>query len=91
MKYVEMAATVFWAAGLFGWMLLVWVFVGAAYANRLPAVPWSAVNIFDASDFTTKGNRYRTQAWRCMVCWVIFSTALPALAAALRSLVTSAP
>lgn len=86
MKYVETIVIALWAIGLFGWIVLAWVFVGAAYANRLPAVPWSNVIIFDANNFSTKGRHYRTQAMRCIACWLIFSIVLPALAATLRNL-----
>jgi hypothetical protein len=85
MKYVETTACFLWAVGLFGWVLLAWIFVGVAFANRLPDVPRSNVIIFDASNFTPTGQYYRTQAIRCLACWLIFSIVLPALVAVLRN------
>jgi hypothetical protein len=81
MKYVEITLTWIWAIGSFGWILLAWICAAAAYANRLPTVPWSNVIIFDASNFNHKGQYYRTQAFRCIACWLIFSIAIPAAVA----------
>lgn len=84
MKYVEITLTGIWVIGLFGWFLLAWICAAAAYANRLPTVPWSSVIIFDASNFNLQGQYYRTQAFRCMACWLIFSILVPAAVALIQ-------